>query len=82
MRSSCRRTHASGGKINGVAESLLVPAVDLVRAGDREQAIDWLRAPPCCRSDSLTFAGSSPRSIAARRSAVCRGVSAWSTVAP
>jgi DNA-binding winged helix-turn-helix (wHTH) protein len=39
---------------------LLVPAIELVRAGDRERAIDWLQRAANRRSDSLIFAGVEP----------------------
>jgi DNA-binding winged helix-turn-helix (wHTH) protein/Tfp pilus assembly protein PilF len=46
--------------ITGTPNLLLVPAINLVRNGDREGAIDWLQRAANRRSDSLIFAAVEP----------------------
>jgi DNA-binding winged helix-turn-helix (wHTH) protein/tetratricopeptide (TPR) repeat protein len=53
---ACTRAIDGGASPN----LLLLPAIDLVRRGDREQAIDWLQRAANRRSDSLIFAGVEP----------------------
>ena len=65
---------------------LIVPAIELVRNGDRERAIDWLQRAANRRSDSLIFAsvepGLGPLHDDPRFSAVLRRVGAPSRVSP
>jgi DNA-binding winged helix-turn-helix (wHTH) protein len=51
---------AAAAAVNKSPNLLLVPAIELVRAGDRERAIDWLQRAANRRSDSLIFAGVEP----------------------
>jgi DNA-binding winged helix-turn-helix (wHTH) protein/Flp pilus assembly protein TadD len=45
---------------SGTPNLLLVPAINLVRSGDRERAIAWLQRAANRRSDSLLLAGVEP----------------------
>ena len=51
---------AAAAMNTGSPNLLLVPAIDLVRAGDRDGALEWLQRAANHRSDSLISAAVEP----------------------